>query len=146
MVHLPRRARIECRGSSAGAQCAFIAQLYDLLRLDSSPPVWECQATRPIASRGHVLAPDAASDVCNETQLGPLFFFGEQISFHGGGEAALRAEREIFQREKAGGLLNSASDVVRIFQLRLFRADQAEDHGLIARNQAQRLERSGTIV
>ena len=37
------------------------------------------------------LAPDAASDVCDQAQLGPLLFFGEEIAFHGGGEAALRA-------------------------------------------------------
>ena len=66
------------------------------------------------------LTPDAASDVCYQAQLGPLLFFCEEIAFHRGGKAALRAQREIFHRKITGGLFDSEGDVVRVFQLRFF--------------------------
>ena len=90
--------------------------------------------------------PDAAGGVDDEAELGPLLVFGEKISFHGGSEAALRAEGHVFEREVARGLVDALDQLVGVFKLRTLGADKAEDDRLIARYETQRLEGAGARV
>jgi hypothetical protein len=72
------------------------------------------------AEGGVESAPDLAGGVGGQLQFGPLLFFGEEIAFGGGSEAALRADREIFERNETRGLLDTAREVVGRFQVRQF--------------------------
>jgi len=79
-------------------------------------------------------------------QLGPLFVFGKKIAFHGGGKAALRAERQIFQRYVDGGLLYAANQYVTFFQLRTLGTDKPQNYRLALGNKPQRSKRAGAFV
>ena len=85
-----RGSRIECRESSARARVRVYQRSCTIyfVRILLCGLGMSSNAIR-IASWSSV-APDAAGDVCHEAQLGPLLVFGQQIAFHGGGEAALR--------------------------------------------------------
>jgi hypothetical protein len=90
--------------------------------------------------------PDLARGVRYELELGPLLILGEEIPFCGGSKAALRADREIFQRNEARGFINAAREVVRRFQAWQFRADQSEHDGLSFWDESQCLERARAVV
>jgi hypothetical protein len=59
-----------------------------------------------IASLG--FAPNFACRFRDQTQLGFLIGFGNQIPFPGGRKAALRAQGEAFERQEPLCLMNSA--------------------------------------
>jgi len=92
------------------------------------------------------LAPDAMGSFGDELQLGPLIFFGEEISFGGRGEAALRAESQIFERDVFRGFVDAMGEFVGIFEARDFAADQAENDRFAARDETKRREGTGTLV
>src|SRR5580700_744744 len=48
-----------------------------------------------------VSAPDAARGFGHELELGPLLLLGYEIAFGGGSETALRADREVFDRNES---------------------------------------------
>ena len=55
-----------------------------------------------------ILAPDLAGRFDHERKLAPLVVLGELVAADGGGEAALRRQREALQRDKFCGLLDPA--------------------------------------
>src|SRR5580693_3227886 len=70
-------------------------------------------------------SPHLARDVTDHAQLGPLFVFGEDIAFLGGGEAALWRQAELVEIGELGGFLNAAFDGVLCFELAALRRHQA---------------------
>src|ERR1700733_14532977 len=91
-------------------------------------------------------APDASRGIGDQLQLCPLLLFGEEIAFGGGSETALRADRKILERDKARSLFDAPREVVGGFELRQFRADQAEDDGFSLGHEAQRHECSRAVI
>src|SRR5262249_43789660 len=88
-----------------------------------------------------LLPPHLAGDLDGEAQLGPLLFLREDVAFLGRGEAALRRQRELFERREFRRLVQPAPDVVLPLQLAEFRGDDADHDDLVALGQiAQRLE------
>src|SRR5450755_3158098 len=53
-------------------------------------------------------APNLARDLDAEFQLAPLLVLGQQVAVLGAGEAALRAERQLFQRQVFAGRVDAA--------------------------------------
>ena len=60
---------------------------------------------RRAAGRGG-LAPGLVGHVDDQAQLGPLLVLGERVALDGAGEAALRAEAQLLERDVPGGLLD----------------------------------------
>ena len=79
--------------------------------------------TQQLRTDGIGLAPNAADGFGDELQLGPLVFFGEEISFGGRGKTALRAERQIFECDVFRGFIDAAGEFIWIFEARDFAAD-----------------------
>src|SRR5262249_48198868 len=90
--------------------------------------------------------PDPARGLNHQAELGPLFIFGQQIPFRGGGEAALRAESQVLQGNIAGCLLDPSRYLGAILQLGTLGADQAKDNHLPFGNEAERFECPRTLV
>lgn len=53
--------------------------------------------------------------VCDELELGPLLVFGKHVAFHGGGKSALRTNGELIERQKGGGIVNPAEELLLAF-------------------------------
>ena len=49
--------------------------------------------------------------VHDELKFGPLLIFGEQIAFHCGGKSALRADRQLIERNKPCRFVDAADEV-----------------------------------
>src|SRR3990170_7119119 len=62
--------------------------------------------------------PNLDGGVNDQFELGPLLVFGEQVAFHRRGEAALRTEREIFQRHVPGRFADALGELVLGFHRR----------------------------
>src|SRR6516162_6684321 len=58
------------------------------------------------------LLPDLTGRIHDQLQFAPLVFFAQEVAFHGGGEAALRADGEVLDRHEAAGLLDAADQQV----------------------------------
>src|SRR3989304_5690432 len=56
--------------------------------------------------------PNLDGGVNDQFEFLPLLVFGEQVAFHRRGEAALRAEREIFQRHVLGRFVDALGELV----------------------------------
>src|SRR5262245_58723681 len=67
--------------------------------------------------RSRVL-PDLARGVDDKLQLAPLLVLRQEIALHGRREAALRADGQALQRDVLARLLDSADQVVLLFELR----------------------------
>src|SRR5262245_58998286 len=92
------------------------------------------------------LTPHLFGDFDHFAHLGPLLLFGEDVALLGRGEAALRAERELFQRRVFRRLVDAALDVIFLLQRAALRGYQANHRDLVAlRQEAQRLETAGTL-
>src|SRR4051794_19361303 len=59
-----------------------------------------------------VLAPDLFGDLDDHPQLRPLLLLGQDIAFLGRGEAALRRQRELVERDVFGRLVDPPLDRV----------------------------------
>src|SRR5690348_14269985 len=84
--------------------------------------------------------PHAARGVRHQAQLGPLVFFGEKVALRGGSKAALRAERQVFQRNMAGSFIYAPRQLIGILQLWALGAHQPEYNHLFFWNKTQGLE------
>src|SRR2546429_4674997 len=87
-----------------------------------------------------LLSPHLLGDLDDHAQLLPLLLLGEHVAVLGGGETALRRERELLEVDEFRRLVDAALDRVLAFELAGLRGDEAEHHGLALRHEAQRLE------
>src|ERR1700689_4017736 len=90
-------------------------------------------------------APDLARGIDHELELAPLLVQGEQVARGDGSEAALSAEREIFEWDEMRGFVNAPAQVVRRFKLWKFRGDKPQHNAFAARHQPQRFEAAGAL-
>src|SRR3972149_6802693 len=119
-----------------------------------SPGAWTTRSSgaRPISSSRTRKtwcrprsAPDPARRLRDQLQLAPLLVPGEQVAEVGGGEAALRADRQVLDRYVLRRLIDAPPQLVDGLKLRLLRADEAEDDHLVPGHEAQRLEAAGAL-
>jgi hypothetical protein len=92
------------------------------------------------------LAPDLLRGLDDEAQLGDLLVLGEGVALDGRGEAALRRQAQLLERDVAGGLVDAALEVVLALEDRRLRRDEPEDDLLARRHEAERLEAAGALV
>src|SRR2546422_3390794 len=76
----------------------------------------------------------------HDLQLAPLLFLRKQIAGDARSEAALRAERELVERNEARGVADAPDELVRGLDVAGFRSDQPDNHRDPSRNKPQRLE------
>src|SRR4029077_15432074 len=90
------------------------------------------------------LPPDLVRQLDNHAQLGPLLILGQHVAFFGRGEAALRRQAELIERDKFRGFFDALLDVRARLQAARLRRDQAKNHDLVALWQKpQRLKSAG---
>src|SRR5581483_7138510 len=92
------------------------------------------------------LAPDLASDLCNQLQLAALVVRTEQVAFGHRREPALWTDRELLGRHVLRGLVDAPQQVVFSLELALLGGDQPQHDSLAARHEAQRLEAAGSLA
>src|SRR5580693_4506983 len=73
------------------------------------------------------LAPDLAGGLDDEAELGGLLVLTQHVSLHRGGEAALRGQAELVERDVPGGLVDPALEGVLALQGAALGGDQAQD-------------------
>src|SRR5579875_3425884 len=96
-----------------------------------------------LPNRVYGLAPDSVGYLDEALQLGPLRLGGDQVARQGGGEPALRAQRQPLQRDVLRRLLHPALEQLGALQLGLLGRDQPEHHHLVLGHEAQRREGAG---
>src|SRR5262245_50837056 len=89
------------------------------------------------------LAPHLFRHLHDPPQLRPLLLLGEDIAFLGRGEAALRREAELVERDELRRLLDAAFELVLRLKAAALGGDEAEHHHLAPGHEAQRLEAAG---
>src|ERR1019366_6290935 len=128
-------------------------------RIGGDPPIpfatrYSLLATRYslLATRYSLLAirssaPNLVGELNNHPQLGPLLVLGQHVAFFGRGEAALRRQAQLIERDIFGCLLDALPDVVARLQPAGLRGDQTEHDDLVAlRQETQRLETTGALA
>ena len=95
------------------------------------------------APRDVSLTPHLPRRLGDQFELALLVVGAEQIADDVGGEAALRADRKLIERNELRRLVDPALEPVHRFHLRHLGADQAEHHDLAFRHEAQRLKTAG---
>src|SRR6266566_2690536 len=85
-------------------------------------------------------APDVASDLDDQAKLGGLLIGCEHVALDGRGEAALRGQAELVERDVPGRLVDPPLDHVGVLQLAALAGNQAEHDHLARRHEPQRLE------
>src|SRR5262249_16679490 len=88
------------------------------------------------------LSPYPSCRLAHPFELASFVLDGKVVSNDRRGKAALRAERQAFQRHKAACLRDATNEVFRRLHLRPLGADQSEDHCLVIRDVPQRCERA----
>src|ERR1700736_1670968 len=78
-------------------------------------------------------APNTPCGICDELQLGPLALLGDQVAFCRRGEAALRTEGEVVERNKARRFVDALGELVEVFHSGDLGTDETEDHGFAFR-------------
>src|SRR6202030_1732124 len=92
-------------------------------------------------------SPNLPGDLYRQAQLRPLFVVGEYVALLGRGEAALRGQCELIERDVFGRLLDAALDLGVVLQRPDLGGDEAEHHDLVALGQEpQRLEAAGALA
>src|ERR1700730_1508271 len=91
-------------------------------------------------------APHTSSCFRHKLQLGPLFVFGKQISFHRRGETALWAQSEVLERNVPRRFVNSLHELITPLELRPLGANEPQHDDLAFLDQTQRLNRSRARV
>src|ERR1035437_7272622 len=123
-----RYSLLATRYSLLATRYSLLATRYSLLAIRSS-------------------APNLVGELNNHPQLGPLLFLGQHVAFFGGGEAALRRQAQLIERDIFGCLLDALLDVVARLQPAGLRGDQTEHDDLVAfRLETQRLETTGALA
>src|SRR5579862_203907 len=90
--------------------------------------------------------PNIVRDLYNARKFGPLLFAGEQVSFFGAGEAALRTQAKLTDIQIACGAIDATLDFVFGFQLAGFGGNQPEDDDLSFGHEPQGLESAGAFA
>src|SRR4026209_1671888 len=97
------------------------------------------------AGSGTALPPDAGGDLADQAELVLPGVLADLVARSGRGEPALRRQRELLQWEEAARLADPRGQLVgRLHQVELGR-DQAENHGLVVGDVAERAERAGAL-
>src|SRR5262249_20334966 len=91
-------------------------------------------------------SPDLSGSLTNEVQLGLLIGVRNQVSFFGGGKAALRTKRQSVQRNVSGGSLNTTFQFILILECRLLRRNQPQNHRSAFGHLLQWFESTRTFV
>ena len=86
------------------------------------------------------MSPDALGGVDNELELAPLFVVGQEVAFHGGSKATLRAHAKSLHRNVSGGVPYPLSHEVQWFELRFLCRNKSENNKLILRHVFQWLK------
>src|SRR5215467_1715068 len=88
--------------------------------------------------------PDRLRGIGHELELCPLVGFRHRIAGNGRRKAALRADRELCERDILRGFLHAALEHLARFERGSLAADEAQDHALVL-DEAQRLEVAGAL-
>src|SRR5438552_13897171 len=85
--------------------------------------------------------PDLARGLDDAPELGPLLVLGQHVALFGGGEAALRAQAQLIERDVPGRLVDPPLERVLLLQRPALGRHEPEHDLLVALGQeAQRLE------
>src|SRR5204862_8135427 len=90
--------------------------------------------------------PGPARGVDEQLELAPLVVPRDLVSRGDRGEAALRAEGQAIDGDVFRRLVDPPEEIVLRLELRGLRGDQAEDDGLVLRDEAKRLEAAGALA
>src|SRR5215469_79329 len=125
--------------SSAESQSRLVASSHALLPLGQP-------ARKRLNFRAGRSAPDFARYLRHKLKLRPLIVFGDEVSFHRGSKAALRADCKLLQWNDFGGLVDAAEEILFTLKRGALGAYQPEDDGFPLGNKAQRLKAAGAVV
>src|SRR5262252_7095587 len=92
------------------------------------------------------LSPYPSCSLAHPLELASFVLDGEVVSNDRRGKAALRAERQAFQRHKAACFRNATNEVFRRLRLPPLGADQSEDHRFVVRDVPQRCKRPRSLI
>src|SRR5215217_4172241 len=92
------------------------------------------------------LSPDLFRGVDAELQFRLLLLDGEIVAVVRAGEAALRRETQVLERDEFRGLLDTLLELILGFELRCFRGNEPKHHLLALPHVAQRLEAARALV
>src|ERR1700761_466614 len=92
-------------------------------------------------------SPNLVGELYDHPQLGPLLVLGQNVALFGRGEAALRRQAELVERDVLGRLVDAALDDVLAFELAGLGGDQPEYQLFVPfRKKPQRLEAAGALA
>src|SRR5262249_28445270 len=93
-----------------------------------------------------VLSPHLVRQFNDHAKLRPLLVFGQNVAFCGRGEAALRRQAELIERDELRGFFDALRDVRARLEAARLRRYQAEHHDLVPlRQEPQRFEAAGAV-
>src|SRR5262249_56772241 len=95
---------------------------------------------------GTKLSPYPSCGLAHPLELASFVRDGKAISNDRRGKAALRAERQAFQRHKAACFRNATNEVFRRLRLPPLGADRSENHHLVVRDVPQRCKRARPLI
>src|SRR5271168_1941282 len=103
---------------------------------------------RPVIPNYPRLPPNEARRLHHEFELAPLNILVDWVAGELRREAALRAQRELFERYVLRGLIDSAAEPIDGLHVGDFRTHQPEHHDLAAGYEPQRRKtaRAGIVV
>src|SRR5437588_12126609 len=90
-------------------------------------------------------APHHSCHLSDEVELAPLVVFGYAIPFQGGGESALRAQRQSLERDEGSRFVQSRPDLLYRLKLRLLGRDQPQHGHAVLGQVSERLEAAGSL-
>src|SRR5262245_3004424 len=90
-------------------------------------------------------SPHASRSLEHHVQLTPLLVFGEQIARNTGGEAALRAEREVLERKVPARLVDPSAELVHRLEAPGLGGDQPEHRNCALPDEAQGSKTAGAL-
>src|SRR6266567_3119026 len=119
---------------------------YGIDRHSDCPKLHNCARSRTEPDAAvRALTPDLLRRGCDQLQLGLLLIGREQVAAAGGGESALRADRQVLTVHVPGRLIDAALEVIEGFQDRRLGGDQAKHDDAAWRDEPQRLEAAGPL-
>ena len=89
--------------------------------------------------------PDFFRNGPDQPELGPLFFFRQQVPFFCGGETALGTQAQLVQGNISFRFPDPGDDIFFFFQFRSLRGHQAQDY-LLVFDVLQRFEAAGPVA
>jgi len=92
------------------------------------------------------LSPYPSCRLAHPLELASFVLDGQVVSNDRRGKAALRAERQAFQRHEAACFRDATNEVFRRLRLRPLGADQSENHRLVVRDVPQRCKRARPLI